>query len=297
MIGKDDKNLPYDLENLSVPELEALLQRDFLASDGSSSDVDYIMAIVEVIHKKEQARPGYQPLDSEQAWEEFKSFYIMEDGRANSIYRSDEEDDENIFHSEAEIQTPGHKKCKIFRRCLLAAISLSLLVALTAIPVFGYHSIVQMFARWTAEQFGFYMPSEIEPDSEQVPEEFEELQEIMQQLGVELIVPKFPEGFEKRNSTLSYLPDDNILEFSIIYQRESDYYIFTIGQDKNILAHRHEKSDSLVDTKVYNGIKHYYFENNGSSTVVWYINTIEFYIVTNRTTSDLKEIIETTYNE
>lgn len=297
MIGKDDKNLPYDLENLSVPELEALLQRDFLASDGSSSDVDYIMAIVEVIHKKEQARPGYQPLDSEQAWEEFKSFYIMEDGRANSIYRSDEEDDENIFPSEAEIQTPGHKKCKIFRRCLLAAISLSLLVALTAIPVFGYHSIVQMFARWTAEQFGFYMPSEIEPDSEQVPEEFEELQEIMQQFGVELIVPKFPEGFEKRNSTLSYLPDDNILEFSIIYQREHDYYAFVVNRDGNDIINHYEKSTSLVETEVHNGIKHYYLENNGNSTVAWHVNMIEFYIVTNRTTPDLKEIIEEMYDK
>ena len=293
MIGKDDKNLPYDLENLSVPELEALLQRDFLASDGSSSDVDYIMAIVEVIHKKEQARPGYQPLDSEQAWEEFKSFYIMEDGCANSIYRSDEEDNENIFPSEAEIQTPGHKKCKIFRRCLLAAISLSLLVALTAIPVFGYHSIIQMFARWTAEQFGFYMPSEIEPDSEQVPEEFEELQEIMQQLGVELIVPKFPEGFVAKEPNLDYLPDGNTLHFTMMYQRENDYFLYVVSQDKNTTPYQHEKSATLVDTKICNGIEYYYFENNETSTVAWYVNTVEFYIVTNRTTSDLKKIIET----
>lgn len=297
MIGKDDKNLPYDLENLSVPELEALLQRDFLASDGSSSDVDYIMAIVEVIHKKEQARPGYQPLDSEQAWEEFKSFYIMEDGCANSIYRSDEEDDENIFPSEAEKQTPGHKKCKIFRRCLLAAISLSLLVALTAIPVFGYHSIVQMFARWTAEQFGFYMPSEIEPDSEQVPEEFEELQEIMQQFGVELIVPKFPEGFVAGKPMIDYFPVNGTLQFTMIYRQERDYYIFSVNRDGDIIFNRYEKSDSLVETRVYSDVKHYYLENNGNSTVAWYVGTIEYNIVTNRTTSELKEIIESMYNE
>ena len=297
MIGKDDKNLPYDLENLSVPELEALLQRDFLASDGSSSDVDYIMAIVEVIHKKEQARPGYQPLDSEQAWEEFKSFYIMEDGCANSIYRSDEEDDENIFPSEAEIQTPGHKKCKIFRRCLLAAISLSLLVALTAIPVFGYHSIVQMFARWTAEQFGFYMPSEIEPDSEQVPEEFEELQEIMQQFGVELIVPKFPEGFVAGKPMIDYNLKNGTLEYTIIYRLDSDYYVFSVYKNEKESFNKYEKSDSLVETKVYNGTEHYYLENNGNSIVAWYIGTTEYYIVTNRTTSDLKKILESMYGE
>ena len=52
MAGKDDKILPYDLENKSIPELEALLQQDFIASDGSSPDVDYIMAIMEVMHRK-----------------------------------------------------------------------------------------------------------------------------------------------------------------------------------------------------------------------------------------------------
>ncbi|WP_304976108.1 hypothetical protein, partial [uncultured Ligilactobacillus sp.] len=36
---------------------------------------------------------------------------------------------------------------------------------------------------------------------------------------------------------------------------------------------------------------------NGNSTVAWYVGTIEYNIVTNRTTSELKEIIESMYNE
>lgn len=294
MAGKDDKILPYDLENKSIPELEALLQQDFIASDGSSPNVDYIMAIMEVMHKKEQAQPDYQPLDTEKAWEEFRSFYILEKGRTNSIYYSGEE---NFFQTEPPKQTQRHKKSKTFRTPLLIAASLCLLVAITCVPVFGYHNIVQMLASWTAEQFGFYMPPKAQTNPEQIPEEFQELQKAMQELGYELIVPRFPEGFEAGKPTLDYFADEDTLKFSIMYQRDNDYYIFSVHWDNNNVVNRYEKSDTLVGTEVYNSTEHYYSENNGNNTVAWYINTIECSIVTNKTISDLREIIELMYNK
>ena len=292
MAGKEDKNLPYDLENLSIPELEALLQQDFLASDGSSPDVDYVMAIVEVMHKKEQAQPDYQPLDTEKAWEEFQSFYITEEGRASSICRSDEEPEE-LFPSEAENQTPKRKKPKILRRPFLIAASVCLLVAVTCIPVLGYHSIVQMLASWTAEQFGFYVPPEMR--SEQVPEEFEELQEIMQQFDAELFIPKFPEGFVAEKPALDYFPDDGTLRFTIMYQQESDYYIFSVYRKGNSVINRYEKSNSLVEIKVHNGIEYYCLANAENNTIAWYDDTIEYSIVSNLPISDLKKILQSMY--
>lgn len=302
MVGKGDKNLPYDLENMSIPELEALLQQDFLASESSAPDVDYIMAIVEVIHKKEQTQPDYQPLDTAKAWEEFKSFYIEENGRTNSIYRSDEENEEKSeekspkSNSKATKRIPKYKKSKTLHRFLLVAASIGLLVGLTCVPVFGSHSIFQMLASWTAEQFGFYMPPD-HSDPEQLPEEFAELQDIMQELGAELVVPRFPEGYEAKEPTLVYFPNNGTLQFIIMYQRESDYYLFGIYHGGNQDFYRYEKSISLVETKIHNGIEYYYLENSGNSTVAWYVNTIEYYIMTNRTTSDLKEIIESMYHE
>lgn len=294
MTGKANHNLPYDLENMSIPELEALLQQDFLASDDSSPDVDYIMEIVEVIQKKEQAKPDYQPLDTEKAWEEFQSFYNTEEGREYSIYRSDEE--EEIPGPETAKQASKHKKFKTLYRLLLIAASICLLVALTCIPVLGYHNIFQMLASWTAEQFGFYMPPEEHSDPTQVPEEFEELQDIMQELGVELVVPKFPEGFEAINPTLDYFPDNGTLQFLIMYQQGNDYYVFNVYQDKTHTFNHYEKSNSLVETKVYNGIKHYYFENDENHTVAWYDGTIEYSILTNQATSDLEKIVKSMYN-
>lgn len=295
MAGKENKNLPYDLENLSIPELEALLQQDFLASDGDSSDVEYIMAIVEVIHKKEQAQPDYQPLDTAKAWEEFQSFYNTQEGRENSIYRSDEEPEEKTVCSKTGKQTPSHKKSKVFRRCLLAAASLCLLVALTCVPVFGFHSIVQMLASWTAEQFGFYVPPEARPGAGQMPEEFAELQEILQQYDVELIIPKFPAGFEAKKPTLDYFPDDGTLDFTIMYQQKDDYYIFSVYKNEKYIENQYEKSIFLVETELYNGIEHFYLANEENNTVTWGVGTIEHSIVTNMPISDLEEIVEMMY--
>lgn len=295
MTGKDDKNLPYDLENLSIPELEALLQQDFLASDSSSPDADYIMAIVEVIHKKERALPDYQPLDTAKAWEEFKSFYITEKGRANSIYCPDETDEEKPVHLQAAQRPPKHKQSKIIRRCLLAAASLCLLMALTCIPIFGYHSIVQMLASWTAEQFGFYMPPDTHSVPKQVPEEFAELQEIMDQLGAKLIIPKFPDGFVAENPTLDYFSDNSTLKFSVMYWQKSDYYIFSVYKNKENLLSKYEKSDSLVETAIYDGAKHYFLANEENNTVAWCSGTIEYNIVTNMSISDLKETLQLMY--
>lgn len=296
MAGKERKHLPHDLENLSIPELEALLQQDFLASDGSSPDIDYIMAIVEVMHQKEKAQPDYQPLDTAKAWEEFKSFYITEEGRAKSIYRTDEELEEQ-FLSELAKPASRHKKTKMFHRFLLIAASLCLLVALTCVPVFGYHSIAQMLASWTVEQFGFYMPPKTASDPGQVPEEFAELQEIMQQLGAELIIPRFPEGFEAKEPTLDYFPNNSTLKFTIMYQKENDYYIFSVYRSGNDVINRYEKSDSLVETKLYNGVEHYFLENNKNHIVAWCVDTVEYYIVTNGETSNLEKILESTYYE
>ena len=292
MAGKEGKHLPYNLENLSIPELEALLRKDFLASEDSAPDVDYTMAVVEVIQKKEQAQPDYQPLDTARAWEEFKTFFNTEEGRETSIYRSDEEDETAC--SNTEKQTSGHKKSKAFRRCVMIAASLCLLAAVTSIPVFGYHSIVQMLASWTAEQFGFYMPSETRSDPDSVPEEFAELQEIMQQLGVELVVPKVPAGFEAKKPTLDYYSDDGTFQFSILYQRESEYYIFSVCHDKDDII-SHEKSNFLVETKLYNSIEHHYMANESNNVVAWSLGTIEFSIITNMSITDLKKIVELMY--
>ena len=49
-----DRNTAYPfLEQMRTEELEALLQQEFTAADGGEPDVDYIMAIMEVMKQRD----------------------------------------------------------------------------------------------------------------------------------------------------------------------------------------------------------------------------------------------------
>lgn len=61
-----DRNTAYPfLEQMRTEELEALLQQEFTAADGGEPDVDYIMAIMEVMKQRDadprQRRPTWTP--------------------------------------------------------------------------------------------------------------------------------------------------------------------------------------------------------------------------------------------
>ena len=54
-----DRNTAYPfLEQMRTEELEALLQQEFTAADGGEPDVDYIMAIMEVMEAAGCESPG-----------------------------------------------------------------------------------------------------------------------------------------------------------------------------------------------------------------------------------------------
>ena len=53
-----DRNTAYPfLEQMRTEELEALLQQEFTAADGGEPDVDYIMAIMEVMKQRAMWTP------------------------------------------------------------------------------------------------------------------------------------------------------------------------------------------------------------------------------------------------
>ena len=54
-----DRNTAYPfLEQMRTEELEALLQQEFTAADGGEPDVDYIIAIMEVMKQRDAKSPG-----------------------------------------------------------------------------------------------------------------------------------------------------------------------------------------------------------------------------------------------
>lgn len=254
MTGKDDYRLPYNLENMSIPELEALLQQDFIASDGAAPDVDYIMAIMEVIQAKKRALPNYQPMDAEQAWEEFQSLYITEEGRANSIYRSEPEESENHIPEIADHKSKRKKNRTIINRFVIAALIAALLAA-TLIPVSGYANVIQMaIAYWTDDYFSF-APEHRTPGirtqetAQTVPAGFEDLQDFAIEHSItDLMIPQYiPDGFQVADVVLTEFDLTSGFEFCVVYTKLSDYISITIISIDDTSGSIYEKDNNDVE--------------------------------------------------
>ena len=303
MTGKGD--LPYGLENMSVPELEALLQQDFIASNGSAPDVDYIMAIMEVIQKKERALPNYQPTDAEKAWEAFQSFYNTEEGRTSSIYRSEEESEAENTVPQVAANRFGEKKPSRARRRLITAILIAALLAATMIPVSGYANVIQMvIAYWTDDYFSFTPGHGNSAMGAQdgaliIPEGFEDLWACAQKNQIQnLMIPQYiPDGFQVADTILNEYSLTDGFEFYIMLTKNDDYIDITIIKNGNNPRTVYEKDTSAVTAYEINGIEYYIFSNNGEQVSTLYYDDIEYLFGTTLTEHELKQIIDSMFEE
>ena len=158
-----DRNTAYPfLEQMRTEELEALLQQEFTAADGGEPDVDYIMAIMEVM-KQRDANPPAAEVDVDAAWRDFKENY---QGQA-SAYETEVLPERDSSHLD-QITSPSPKKKS--RRILRAAVitAACIVILCGAASAFGF-DILQAFADWTAETFGFVTPGQEEAEVPQDP--------------------------------------------------------------------------------------------------------------------------------
>lgn len=287
------KKVYFHLAQLSTEELETILRASALSENIDNLDlVDYIL---EVIVLREQEKNN--ALDIEQARKDFDQYYRDLD---TPLYPSTNNEADVAKPKVSHFSMPQKKQHHIKHALFVAAV-IAVLITLTCIPVLGHNNIIQLVAGWTAEQFGFFLPEQPTPYTSterssfaQVPQEYQELQIIMQQFGATLLIPKIPEEFEAGEPMLSYSSEDSALEFMLIYQKESEYYIFGVDWNSDLVTNRYEKDKTLVEILLYDNIKHYVLSNTDNNTVVWYTGNM-YYIISNRSTSDLKVILESMY--
>lgn len=301
MSGKDHANLPYDLENMSIPELEALLQQDFIASSGDAPDVEYIMKIVEVIQQKETEAPDYQPIDTEQAWNKFQTFYNTEEDSAYAFYPPDEE----IRDTTASVAAPT-KKRKKYRVPLLAA-AIVLLVSLTCVPILGYANVLQMVAQLSNDKFWF-APDVSVPGSGQsnatdgsaveIANSFATMQEALDAYEIRAqVFPKvLSEDYVQLELKVNDYPTSNKAEFYGHYQNNSREINFSITNRLKQNSKTYE-SNSDIQPEVYaiNGTDYYIFENLDQISIAWYSGTLECSIKGDLSLDEAKDMIDSIY--
>lgn len=294
MTGNTHQGSPYDLENLSIPELEALLQQDFIASDDSVTDEEYIMAIMEVIQKKEESQPDYQKINIEEAWEEFQNFYNSNEGKEYSLYRSEESADED------PVSQVSPKRRKYCRPCLIALLIL-LLVAIASIPVVGHMNVIQMVMSKAYSTFRF-TPKIPDSNSESVDSlvgSYDTIQDALEACNITVpVVPKILlDDFEQTEIKLLKHLESQDLELFAYFKNGNQNILLRIIILNSFVNEGYEGNvKDKAELYTTNKVDHVIFSNIDDIFVVWHNDNLECSLTGNIDSVDeAKILVESIY--
>ena len=267
-----------DLENMTISELETLLQKDFSASDTNQPDVDFVMEVMRVILQKEKEQGTYVPVDVDKAWADFQEYYNTEDSTPKKSLSS---------------------KRRISRTIMIAAV-IAVLIAMSTIPVLGYQNVFQMIGEWTAEQFHFVSSNSTSKDTSQFSdlqadasnEEFSSIYEALAAYGIdnEILPNTIPNSYVQTEFYVTEAASGRV-RFFARYSNSESYFTFTVTKHTKALSSTYEKTANPVEIYIEDGITYYLFSNNCTETAAYYIDNIEYSISTNLPRAQLKALI------
>lgn len=283
-----DRNTAYPfLEQMRTEELEALLQQEFTAADGGEPDVDYIMAIMEVM-KQRDANPPAAEVDVDAAWRDFKENY---QGQA-SAYETEVLPERDSSHLD-QITSPSPKKKS--RRILRAAVitAACIVILCGAASAFGF-DILQAFADWTAETFGFVTPGQEEAEAPQ-DDPYNTLRLVVSERTDLPVVPTwFPEDTELVGS-ISVVEQIGMIRLQGTFENSQEQFTIRI----QIYDSVPEKYDGTyqIDSNSFelyevDGITYYLMSNNDTNSVAWLNGVVEGHIQGHVSFDGLKKMVD-----
>lgn len=288
-----DRNTAYPfLEQMRTEELEALLQQEFTAADGGEPDVDYIMAIMEVM-KQRDANPPAAEVDVDAAWRDFKENY---QGQA-SAYETEVLPERDSSHLD-QITSPSPKKKS--RRILRAAVitAACIVILCGAASAFGF-DILQAFADWTAETFGFVTPGQEEAEAPQ-DDPYNTLRlAVSERTDLPAVPTWFPDGTVLA-SDISVVEQLNKIRIQASFKNSKGQFTIRVqiySSAPEIYDGTYQIDNNFVEEYEVDNIIHYIMSNNGSLGITWTNQNIEGTIQGALSVEEAKEMINSIYEE
>ena len=293
---RDEKRKYPIFEQLSTEELNNLLAQDFAAMDEEGPDVDYIMAIMEVINKREQAAEHQSDVDA--AWKEFQE---PSPGHAAAFDRSSYCETDSSHRDQPSSTSPSPKKTHTLRLLLIAVIMIALLGGTAS----GCGRVFQAVVNWTAETFGFESPygekSTAESTAQKDP--YIDLRLAVLEYTSLPVIPNWaPEGTVKESESKTRVTErkDSIV-LSGSYQVGTRQFIIRI-RVYNELSTDYTGSyqwDAKQTVFSYNagGLNHDIVCNNQKSSVAWTNENVECMIQGDLSVEELETMIDSIYEE
>ena len=293
---RDEKRKYPIFEQLSTEELNNLLAQDFAAMDEEGPDVDYIMAIMEVINKREQAAEHQSDVDV--AWKEFQEQY---QGQAAAFDRSNYCETDSSHRDQPSSTSPSPKKTHTLRLLLIAVIMIALLGGTAS----GFGRVFQAVVNWTAETFGFESPYGEKASSETIvhADPYVSLRSAVAEYTDLSVIPYWaPEGTVKADDIGVQITErkESILILGS-YQIGTRQFIIRIQiHDDNPPKYKDSYQWDASQTVLSHdagGFNHDIVYNNQKSSAAWTNENVECMIQGDLSVEELETMIDSIYEE
>ena len=281
------------LDAMSQPELTELLDAALESMTDETYDAEIINAYLEALDRKSRI-PEYKSAD-----EAFDDFQL----RAKTALAETDGQDRGPSGGTRHIRQRRFAKTALVAAVLISCLFCGMIAAQAmGVDVFG------AVARWTESIFSYNSeidgaantPSEspeLREDEEDIPEEYRDIYPLLEERGQARYVLDVPDGFELTDVWVDTSDEDYELAFDAVYVKDSDYLNYGIQQNSYDPTFIYEKSTEPVSKYERNGITHYIFKNNASIVAVWSIDDLEYRISSDSDAIDMKEIIDSFYEE
>ena len=296
----DDKKIRLRsvLAGKSTEELEELLAMSFSMEDGAETDEAYITTIMEVIREREEKEADQEKRQAEvdAAWREFQEYRAERDrekAEADGMADASGKFPGEPSRPQEKVHT-AKKPGRVLRSCAAAAAVIVLLCG-TAYA-FGWN-IFQALADWTAETFQFLTGADLEKADHGV---FENLYGSVVAETDTPAVPRWaPEGTEEVEQPRTSARNDRtrIVGKYLVNDKEFTIRIIVYNSTPEEYSGTYQKNAGNVEEYESGGIVHYITENVDNISTMWTNGCIEGHIQGSLSIEDLKDMIDSIYEE
>lgn len=278
------------LRDLPTEELERLLQQDFIMNEDSESDMDYTMAIMEVIMSREKRDPEERQQMIDAAWEDFQENYHGQSAAYEPVPIPE-------YDSSAIPQVKPVPRKTTLRRIIgitaVAAVIICMLVSFASAS--GW---LKALVTWTSETFGFVSPKQSVENLE-FDDPYSDLRlEVSDLTNLEVVPTWAPEGTTlERDIRILERKDATVIEGAFTFERGEftmRYRIYnTIPEEYPIL---YEWTNDHTHY-VHDGIEYHIANNYIDSSVSWINDGVEAMIQGDLSEDDLKQMVDSILKE
>lgn len=297
----DDKRIRLRsvLAGKSTEDLEELLALSFSMEDGAETDEAYIMTIMEVIREREEKEADQEKRQAEvdAAWREFQEYRAERDREkteADGMADASGKFPGEPSRPQEKVHT-AKKPGRVLRSCAAAAAVIVLLCG-TAYA-FGWN-IFQALADWTAETFQFLSGAEPEMADHGV---FENLYRIVSAETDVSTVPRWaPEGTEETEQPRMSMRSDRTRVIGNYTLNGKEFTVrITIYDSSDLIEYTgtYQKDEAFVEKYETADIIHYIASNLENTSAMWTNENVEGHIQGNISIEDVKQIIDSIYEE